>query len=74
MSAANEAEPRTDQMLELFASDPACAKCRGRQHRTETIRATGDGISRFVNLQRCRFNVRICERCGFTELYAIRSR
>ena len=67
-------KPALIRCWSISLPDPACAKYGGRQHRTETIRATGDGISRFVNLQCCRFNVHICERCGFTELYAIRSR
>ena len=70
MSAANKVETRTDQTMGQPAADPACAKCGSRQHRTETIRATGGGFGRFVNLQRFRFNIRTCECCGFVELSA----
>lgn len=53
--------------------DPACAKCGGAGHRTETIRTTGDDWSRYFNLQNQRFRARICERCGYTELYSLKS-
>ena len=49
--------------------DPGCSKCGGKDHREERIRATGDGWSRLFNLQRFRFQARVCTMCGFTELY-----
>ncbi|MXZ23551.1 MAG: hypothetical protein F4Y80_01575 [Caldilineaceae bacterium SB0665_bin_21] len=62
------------QTMEQPATDPACAKCGNWQHRTGTIRAADDGLGRFVNLQRFRFNIRTGECCGCVELYAARSR
>ncbi|MCY4520385.1 MAG: zinc ribbon domain-containing protein [Caldilineaceae bacterium] len=50
--------------------DPACPKCGGQTHREETIRTTGDDWSRFLDMQRFRFRARICEQCGYTELYS----
>ncbi|MCY4522255.1 MAG: zinc ribbon domain-containing protein [Caldilineaceae bacterium] len=57
----------------VTAPDPACLKCGGRTHREETIRTTGDDWSRFLDLQRFRFRARICEQCGYTELYSRKS-
>ena len=47
-----------------------CAKCGHKNYRTEEIRATGSGFSRFLNIQNKKFTGVICAQCGFTEFYS----
>ena len=47
----------------------ACAKCGGTGCETGTIRTTGDGVSRYMNLQNQKFGFMACEACGYTEFY-----
>ena len=51
----------------------ACPKCGHTRHRSEIIRTTGDDWSRYFNLQNQRFRARICEQCGYTELFSMKS-
>ncbi len=70
----HSAPPSTDiQADPRPALDPACAKCGGLNHRQEIIRTTGDGWSRYFDVQNFRFRCRICEQCGYTELYFMQS-
>lgn len=55
---------------EPYRPDPACVKCGNLAHRQEIIRTTGDGLSRFFDVQNKKFHVRICERCGYSEMYS----
>ena len=48
---------------------PTCAKCGGVQFKVDTVRCTGDGFSRFFDVQNKRFKAVTCEACGFTEFY-----
>tara|TARA_B100000029_G_scaffold296528_1_gene289811 strand:- start:710 stop:934 length:225 start_codon:yes stop_codon:yes gene_type:complete len=47
-----------------------CPKCGNQNYRTEEIRATGSGFSRFMNIQNKKFTGVICSQCGFTEFYS----
>jgi|TARA_B110001454_G_C12611424_1_gene388857 predicted nucleic-acid-binding Zn-ribbon protein len=47
-----------------------CTKCNHTDYRTEEIRATGSGFSRFLNIQNKRFTGVICAQCGYTEFYS----
>ena len=46
-----------------------CAKCGGTSAETGKIRTTGDGLSRYANLQNQKFGYIACEECGYTEFY-----
>ena len=46
-----------------------CVKCGGPHFSTARIRTTGDGVSRFLNLQNQKFVARSCDNCGYTEFY-----
>ena len=47
----------------------ACAKCGGAGCETGKIRTTGDGVSRYMNLQNQKFGYITCDKCGFAEFY-----
>ena len=46
-----------------------CPKCKHLEAETGTIRTTGDGVSRYMNLQNQKFGYVACDKCGFTEFY-----
>ncbi|MDA0684015.1 MAG: zinc ribbon domain-containing protein [Bacteroidetes bacterium] len=46
-----------------------CTKCNHTEFETDVIRTTGNGISRFFDIQNRKFTAIICARCGFTEFY-----
>ena len=46
-----------------------CLKCSSRTAETGSIRTTGSGLSRFLNLQNQKYNALSCTECGFTEFY-----
>jgi len=46
-----------------------CPKCGNTQAETDVIRTTGNGFSRFFDIQNRRFTVVTCTRCKFSELY-----
>ena len=46
-----------------------CVKCGGQEFRNDKIRTTGDGLSRFMNLQNQKYHARSCCQCGFTEFW-----
>ena len=46
-----------------------CPKCKHLEAETGTIRTTGDGVSRYMNLQNQKFGYIACDKCGFTEFY-----
>ena len=49
----------------------SCMKCKGTEYRTGELRATGSGISRFLNLQNQKYATVSCAACGYTELYRL---
>ena len=46
-----------------------CSKCGGLEAETGQIRATGDGLSRYLNLQNHKFGYVACTNCGLCEFY-----
>ena len=46
-----------------------CAKCGNREFESDEIRTTGNGFSRFFDVQNRKFTVVSCKRCGYCELY-----
>lgn len=46
-----------------------CPKCNHTQFETDTISATGGGLSRFLDIQNRRFISISCSSCGYTEFY-----
>ncbi|HOI47942.1 MAG TPA: zinc ribbon domain-containing protein [Prolixibacteraceae bacterium] len=46
-----------------------CPKCGNRKADVDTIRTTGQGFSRFFNVQNRKFTAVSCSRCGYTEFY-----
>jgi|TARA_B110000438_G_scaffold110730_1_gene108616 uncharacterized protein len=49
----------------------ACTKCGGTECKTGSIRTTGAGLSRFLNLQNHKFGFVACAACGYTDLYTV---
>ena len=49
----------------------SCVKCKGTEYRAGELRATGSGISRFLNLQNQKYATVACAACGYTELYRL---
>ena len=47
----------------------SCLKCGHKKNKIEKHVLTGVGISRFLNIQRHKYYVVICEKCGFAEMY-----
>jgi predicted nucleic-acid-binding Zn-ribbon protein len=46
-----------------------CPKCNNTQAETDVIRTTGNGFSRFFDIQNRRFTVVTCTRCKYSEFY-----
>ncbi len=46
-----------------------CPKCSYRHFETDTIRTTGEGLSRLLDIQNRKFTAVICARCTYTEFY-----
>jgi|TARA_B100001105_G_C22108160_1_gene322125 hypothetical protein len=46
-----------------------CPKCNHLEADTGKIRTTGDGASRYMNVQNQKFGYTACMNCGFTEFY-----
>ena len=51
----------------------SCIKCSGTEYTGGEIRATGSGVSRFLNLQNQKFACVSCSNCGYTEFYRMAS-
>ncbi|MGA0255598.1 MAG: GTP-binding protein [Bacteroidetes bacterium] len=47
----------------------SCPKCNHKEFETDTIRTTGNGLSRFFDIQNRKFTTITCARCTYTELY-----
>lgn len=52
-----------------MAEDYSCMKCSNSTYTTDTIRTTGSGLTRFLNIQNRKFLIVTCEQCGFSEMY-----
>lgn len=46
-----------------------CPKCGNTQAEADVIRTTGNGFSRFFNIQNRRFTAITCTRCKYSEFY-----
>jgi len=46
-----------------------CPKCSNTQAEVDEIRTTGNGFSRFFDIQNRKFTVVTCTRCKYTEFY-----
>ena len=44
-----------------------CPKCHNGSYETGTIRTTGGGLSRFLDIQNQQFSHITCDSCGYTE-------
>ena len=53
----------------LNDSSYKCSKCESLEAETGQIRTTGDGLSRYMNLQNQKFGFIACTNCGFCEFY-----
>ena len=49
----------------------SCMKCKRTEYKAGELRATGSGISRFLNLQNQKYATVSCSACGYTELYRL---
>jgi len=49
----------------------ACTKCGGTDYRSGKLRATGSGLTRFLNIQNQKYVTASCTKCGYTELYRV---
>ena len=50
-----------------------CTKCKSHEFETGEIRTTGSGLSRFFNLQNQKFQTISCVKCGYTDIYRMKS-
>ncbi len=50
-----------------------CPKCNHRKAEIDTIRTTGNGFSRFFDIQNRKFTAVTCTNCGYTELYRMKT-
>ncbi|MCA9784183.1 MAG: zinc ribbon domain-containing protein [Candidatus Cloacimonetes bacterium] len=50
-----------------------CTRCNGTEFDTDEIRTTGNGLSRFFDVQNRKFTVVACRACGYCELYRRKS-
>ena len=46
-----------------------CPKCANSGYETGTIRTTGGGFSRFLDIQNNVFSHLTCDNCGYTEFF-----
>lgn len=46
-----------------------CPKCNNTQAEMDEIRTTGNGFSRFFDIQNRKFTAVTCTRCKYTEFY-----
>ena len=53
----------------MHHSNWKCPKCNNQDFETDTIRATGDGLSRLFDIQNRKFTAVTCQRCSYTEFY-----
>ena len=47
----------------------SCGKCGSQEAETGTIRTTGDGASRYLNMQNQKFDYVSCAECGYTDFF-----
>ena len=50
-----------------------CSKCPCNEYETGTIRTTGGGFSRFLDIQNQKFSYITCSDCGYTEFFIRRA-
>ena len=53
--------------------DYECPKCQNTEYETGTIRTTGGGLSRFLDIQNQQFSHITCNNCGYTEFFKRRA-
>ena len=46
-----------------------CPKCKNTEYTTGQFRATGNFLTKIVDIQNKRFTTVICTRCKYTEIY-----
>jgi|TARA_B110000263_G_C15250715_1_gene483948 predicted nucleic-acid-binding Zn-ribbon protein len=46
-----------------------CPECGGQRAETGAIRTTGDGLTRFLNMQNQKFTYINCSDCGFCKFF-----
>jgi uncharacterized protein len=46
-----------------------CPKCSNKSFKSDEIRVTGSGFSRFFDVQNRKYIAISCENCGYTEFY-----
>jgi len=46
-----------------------CPKCGNTEYEVDEIRTTGNGFSRFFDIQNRKFTAVSCSKCHYTELY-----
>ena len=52
-----------------MANEWRCPKCGSRDYTDDQVSTTGNGLTRFFNVQTKRFFAVTCDRCSYTELY-----
>jgi len=53
--------------------DWQCPKCESHHFEVDEIRTTGNGLSRFLDIQNRKFSAVSCEQCRYTEFYQAES-
>ena len=46
-----------------------CPRCGHEYYEVDEIRTTGNGFSRFLDIQNRKFSAVTCKKCTYTELY-----
>ena len=46
-----------------------CPKCRNTEYETDTMAATGGGLTKIFDIQNKKFTLVTCTNCRYTELY-----
>jgi hypothetical protein len=62
-----------DRVEDLLASKFACYRCKSRGAHAERLAMSGTGLSRLFDIQPHRYVFLSCHRCGYTEVFNLRT-
>lgn len=58
---------------QLLAQEFSCARCDSKGAHVERLAMTGTGLSAWLEIQKYRYAFVSCIRCGYTEVYNLRT-
>jgi hypothetical protein len=62
-----------DRVEDLLASKFVCNRCKSRGAHAERLAMSGTGLSRLFDIQPHRYVFLSCHRCGYTEVFNLRT-